>query len=589
VTDLTDITSHEPFWVGEWYVDPDSGRLLRDDVEVKLEPKVMQVLVYLAQHPGKVVGRDNLEAVVWAGMVVGYDALSASIIKLRKALGDDSRHPQYIETVSKKGYRLIVSVRQAAEGEADHQDSSKEQELTAGADLFIIARSPTLNLTRKLVAIGVAFAAVFLLWQFVPQTSDTPGQSTVSTSADSKSLNADVTTKIPSIVVLPFKNLSNDSQQEYFSDGITDDIITDLSKVTTLRVIARQSAYHYKDLNASLDDIARELNVNYIVQGSVQKAGDRIRINVQLTSVEKGVQIWGDRFDSVANNLFDIQDTITQRVIDAMYVTLSKQENKRIATRRANNFEAYDAFLLGQQHLKNRTQEGYDLTIDAYRRTIQLDPQYARAYGALAVALTLGYRQQWTKLSFEEARERALKMANRAVELDQSSPPVYWSLGYVHLFRKEFSEAEAAAKQAIRLSPNYADGYGLLAFISNWRGKAEEAVHFIKKAITLNPYHTFDYPWNLGFAYYTLGEYSEAHQALQQALDKNPSVVYPRLVLAAAYVRLGHKEDAEWEIEQVKIQQPGITLSLLANTLPFEHQNQMNALLEDLRKGGLPE
>jgi adenylate cyclase len=325
------------------------------------------------------------------------------------------------------------------------------------------------------------------------------------------------------------------------------------------------------------------------VEGSVQKAGNRIRINVQLTDVGKGYHIWADRFDSEMADLFDIQDTITQHVIDAMYVTLSTQENKLIATRTTNNFEAYDTFLLAQQYSKDRTKEGYDLTIETYRRAIQLDPEYARAYGALAVALTRGYLVQMTKLSFEEARERALKLANKAIELDQSSPPVYWSLGFVHLFRKEYEEAEAAAKQAIRLSPNYADSYGLLAFISNWRGKAEEAVYYIKKAIALNPYHTFDYPWNLGFAYYTLGKYDEASHALQAALLKNPSVLYPRLFLAACYIRLGHLDDAEWEIEQVKIQHPGTTLSQLANTLPYENQHQLLALLEDLRKGGLPE
>lgn len=589
MTDLIDITSQEPFRVGEWYVDPDSGRLLREGVEVKLEPKVMQVLVCLAQHSDKVVSREALEAVVWAGMVVGYDALSGSIIKLRKALGDDSRHPQYIQTVSKKGYRLIANVSQTGEDEAGSQGDSKRHVHAAGAQTFETPQSGATKFTTKLIAAGIALVAVVMLWYFLALVPDSPSQTTVAANTTDNLLTADATAKAPSVVVLPFKNLSDDPKQEYFSDGITDDIITDLSQVSSLRVIARQSAYHYKNMNINLDDVARDLDVNYIVEGSVQKAGERIRINVQLTSVDKGSHIWADRFDSEATNLFDIQDTITQRVIDAMYVTLSNQENKRIATRTTNNFEAYDTFLLGQQHSKNRTQEGYDLTIDAYRRAIQLDPQYARAYGALAVTLTHGYRQQLTKLSFEEARERALKLAKKAIEIDQSSPPVYWSLGYVHLFRKEYEEAEAAAKQATNLSPNYADGYGLLAFISNWRGKAEDAARYIKKAIALNPYHTFDYPWNLGFAYYTLGRYDEASHALQQALEKNPSVLYPRLFLAASYVRLGQQDDAEWEIEQVKMQQPGPTLSLLTNTLPFENQSQMVAFLDDLRKGGLPE
>jgi len=447
VTDFIDISTQEPFRVGEWYVDPDSGRLLREGVEVKLEPKVMQVLVFLAQHSGKVVSREALEAVVWAGMVVGYDALSGSIIKLRKALGDDSRHPRYIETVSKKGYRLIASVSEVGEDDVDRQGDNAANTHTSGN-----LESATNRITFTLIATSVTLITVLLLWHFLVQAPVNKSQTTATENAVNKPLITGNITKVPSVVVLPFKNLSDDPQQEYFSDGINDDIITDLSQVSSLRVVARQSAYHFKDMNINLDDIARELDVNYIVEGSVQKAGERIRINVQLTNVDKGSHIWADRFDSEVTNLFDIQDMITQRVIEDMYVTLSNQENKRIAIRTTNNFEAYDTFLLGQQHSKNRTQEGYDLTIDAYRRAIQLDPQYARAYGALAVTLTRGYRQQLTKLSFEEARERALKLAKKAIELDQSSPPVYWSLGYVHLFRKEYEEAEAAARQATNLS-----------------------------------------------------------------------------------------------------------------------------------------
>ena len=589
MSELIDFSSQEPFWVGDWYVDPDSGHLYHENEEVKLEPKVMQVLVYLAHHPNKVVSRETLETTIWAGMVVGYDALSSSIIKLRKALGDDSRHPQYIETVSKKGYRLIAEIKHFGDEEAIRQDSHGETSQSVPIQASENSLSPSKKLPLILVTLGVLLTAILTLWYFLTLTPDTARRTTVTSDSISEAKYDESAVKIPSIVVLPFTNLSNDPQQEYFSDGITDDIITDLSQVSSLRVIARQSAYHYKNTKVSLADIAKELGVDYIVEGSVQKAGQRIRINVQLTNVDKGTHIWADRFDSKASNLFEIQDTITRRVIDAMYITLSNKENKRLVTRTTNNFEAYDMFLLGQQYSRNRTQEGYDLTIDTYRHAIQLDPNYARAYGALAVTLTRGYRQQLTKLSFEEARERALKIANKAVELDQSSPPVYWSLGYVHLFRKEYEEAEAAAKKAINLSPNYADGYGLLAFISNWRGKAEEAEKYIKKAINLNPYHTFDYPWNLGFANYTEGKYIEASHALQQALEKNPSVLYPRLFLAACYVRLGHQDDAEWEIEQVKMQQPRPTLTLLENTLPFEHPDQMRAFLEDLRKSGLPE
>lgn len=321
----------------------------------------------------------------------------------------------------------------------------------------------------------------------------------------------------------------------------------------------------------------------------MQKSGHRLRVNVQLTNVEKGIHIWADRFDTDYKNIFDVQDKITQHVIDAMFVTLSKKENDRVTHRATNSFDAYDIFLLGQQANNEQTKEGFELAREYYRRAINVDPNYARVYGALAVALTDGYRHGWTDLSYEEARERALKFAKKAVSLDQSTQQIYWSLGFVHLFRKEFKEAEAAAKKAIELSPNYADGYGLLSFISNWRGKAEDAERYIKKAIKLNPYHTFDYPLNLGLAYYTMGQYAEAIEPLKNAIERNQTANYPRLYLAASYARLGELEKAEWEIEQTSVHRPATTILNLKNTLPYENKELLTSLLNDLRKAGLPE
>jgi tetratricopeptide (TPR) repeat protein len=189
----------------------------------------------------------------------------------------------------------------------------------------------------------------------------------------------------------------------------------------------------------------------------------------------------------------------------------------------------------------------------------------------------------------EEARARALELAQKAVALDPSSPQAYWALGFTYLFRKQLDEAAEAAKQAVVLSPNYADGYGLLAFIKNFQGHAEDAIRFIKKAMDLNPRYTYDYPWNLGRAYYTLGRYPEAVEALQEALERNENALYPRLFLAASYVRLGQQDDAKWEIEQIQILNPDTTLTHLANTFPVKDENEMNAFLEDLRKAGLPE
>lgn len=544
----SDSNAWQPFRVGDWQVNPDSGRLSRDGTEVKLEPRVMAVLIHLAQHPGEVISRETLETEVWAGAVVGYEAVSQSIIKLRKAMQDDSRHPHYIETISKKGYRLIAPVSQ------DPDAAGQKQAF------------PSIGKSRQLLFVGaVVLSIIGITWFMVGPDS--------------------TTSTTPSVVVLPFKNLSDDPRQEYFSDGITDDLTTDLSRLDSIRVVARQSAYYFKQNPAPLADIARQLGVMYIVEGSVRKSGNRIRVNVQLTNTRTGETVWGKRFDTDANDIFRVQDEIAGTVMNAMYVTLSR---RHVDTRGTRSFEAYDAFLLGQQYIKSRSRQGYEQAMNAYRRAIQLDPDYARAYGAMAVTVTRGYRYQWSDLSPVEARERALELAKKAVELNQSTPQIYWSLGYVYLHRREFDAAEAAARKSIALSSNYADGYALLANIANWRGRPEDAVRYIKQATRLNPYHTFQYSSTLGEAYYNLGQYGKAVTALQDALERNENALNPRLYLAAAYVKLERSEEAEWEVKQILINRPEVTRSGLSTVLPYENKQYVELLQKDLRKAGLP-
>jgi adenylate cyclase len=567
--DENDINPHEPFEIGEWQVDPDSGRIRRGDDEIKLEPKVMAVLVYLAQHPGKVLSREDLETTIWAGTIVGYDALSNSIIKLRKALGDDRRDPHYIETVSKKGYRLVANVQ-------PHRASEATVEPGAPAAVAPVGDSHEASRQRLLliaVAVGLAVALVIGFVLLVPHN-------------DLHDLT-DVTSTKPSIVVLPFKNLSDDPKQEYFSDGITDDIITDLSRVGALQVMARQSSYYYKDQDVPMKKIAQDLGVHYILAGSVRKYGENIRINVQLTNAASGRTEWAERFDRTSSNFFGTQDAITGKIVNAMLSKVSDREITRTPARTTNSFKAYDKFLLGQQYTTRRTKQDYERAVEAYKQAIALDPNYARAYGALAVTESFAVRYGWSELSTSEGRARAMELAKKAIELDPDSPQVNWSLGFVHLFRQEYAQADAAARKSVELSPSYADGYGLLAFVSNMRGQSADAVRYIKKAIALNPYHTFDYPWNLGLAYYNLGHYKEAATALEDATQRNDNALWAHLYLAASYVQLGRMDDAEWEIEKVYIQYPDTTLTNFSVALPLQREDQKQAVLADLRKAGL--
>jgi adenylate cyclase len=392
----------------------------------------------------------------------------------------------------------------------------------------------------------------------------------------------------PSVVVLPFSNLSADPQQAYFSDGITNDIITDLSRLQSLRVIARASAFAYKNQTVDVADIGRDLGVRYVVEGSVQKAGGRLRINVHVTDTQTGFDLWGERYDGSVDDLFAVQDEVTRQIVDTLAVQLTPEEQRNLGRAATRSFEAYDLLLQGLEQYRTRTPESHARAKAAYTRAIELDPEFARAYGALAVLLSNAYWRGWTDTPNEDL-ERALSLGRKAVALDDQSPQTYWALGYVHLWRKEYADATREVEHAIALSPNFADGYGLLAYIDNWTGRYEQAATLIQKAMDLNPYYTFDYPWNLGRAYYGLERYAEASQALEKALEKNPNAAQPRLFLASSYLRLGRRDDAEWEVEQVVMADSGLTLSQLANTLPFEDPSDLDHLLDDLRQIGLPE
>lgn len=554
------------FWIGEWQVNPTTGRISREGSEVKLEPKVMSVLVFLAQRQGEVISREELEDKLWPNVIVSYDALSTTMIKLRKSLGDDSRNPKFIETISKKGYRCVAQVSTGSTEKQTTDVTSKSARNQVNERKFVLKPKARLGIFIFFVGLLAVFAYKYY-------------------SGNVTSLN----NSQPSIVVLPFVNLNQDPEQEYFSDGITEDLITDLSQLSSLTVMSRTSAYSYKNKDINIKDVVDELAVRYVIEGSVRKVGDQVRITAKLIDSKTNQTLWAERFDRDYQQIFAVQDEVIQKIVSALAIKTTIAEKQRLKHSDTNNIAAYDMFQRGQSYFRQRSKESYELAIDVYRKAIEYDPEYARAYGAMAVILTVQSRRGWTPLSKQESLNRALELAQKAVALDRASAQAYWSLGFVHLFRKEYQDATASVEQAIKISPNYADAYGLLAFINNYRGNGKQAEKYIKKAIKLNPHHTFDYPYNLGFAYYNQARYDNAIPYLKQALVRNEQALLPRIVLAACYVRLEQLEDAQWEIEQLMIHYPDITRSVIVNDLAYEDDSRLEKLLDDLGKAGLPE
>lgn len=392
----------------------------------------------------------------------------------------------------------------------------------------------------------------------------------------------------PSIAVLPFVNLSGDPEQDHLSDGLSASILADLSKLRDLTVIARSSSFTLKGTTMNVQEIGEDLGAQYILEGGLQRSGERLRITTQLLDAGKGRQLWAEQFDRGLSDIFALQDEITREIISALKIQLTNVEQEHLARSVPASFEAYDLFLKGQQVSVNFSEESTAQAVELYREAIRLDPEYAHAYGALSVARIRQFLQGSTDTP-ARMKDRALELANKAATLDPDSHQIQWSLGYIHLYRKEFKEALVAAERAVSFSPNYADGYALLALVKNNLGQAEEVIPLIEKAKRLNPHYTWDYIYQLGRAYYAMGEYEKAVSHLLQAIERNESAGYPRLFLAASYVNLGQIDDAEWEITQMQMTHPEFTYSHLQKTMPIGNKQLFDRLFTDLHKAGLTE
>jgi len=564
------------FYLGDWWVSPREGRITRGEEVVRLEPKVMDVLVYLASRPGEVVTREELELHVWHGAVVGYDAVTGTVIKLRRALQDRSRERRLILTIPKRGYQLIAPVTVPGESDRGDRYSGAAREDSARQKVPR-ARSRIPRITGVAVVASVSVVVLALLLGVVSSFLPQPAPQKTTAKAER-----------PSIVVLPFENLGDDPRQERLADGMTEDLITDLARSSDLLVVESDSSSAYQEREDSAQKVAEDLDVSFVFQGSIRPVGDVVRINARLIEARTGVTTWAERYDRTKKELFAIQDEMARGVIEALGVRLTNEEQERLARRATSDLEAYAQFREGQAISKVQTEEAQKRAAEAYRRAIEIDPTYGRAYSALAYTWAHAFRRGWTDAPME-ALDRALELAKNGVALDDSIPQTHWALGYVYLFRKEYEKAEEAAEQAITIAPNYADGYGLLALISNNLGKPERALEFVAKGMRLNPYYTWDYPYNAGRAYYTLGDYPNAIQQLEDAQERNPNATPIKVFLAASYVGAGRQEDAEWLAQELQMLSGAETLSHIEKTAPMANPAHKRLLLDHLREAGLPQ
>ena len=389
----------------------------------------------------------------------------------------------------------------------------------------------------------------------------------------------------PSIAILPFQNLSGDPEQDYFSDGLTEDLITDLSKISGLFVISRNSSFAYKGKTIKIAEVGREFGVQYILEGSVRKAGDRVRITAQLIDTTTEGHLWAHRYDRELKDIFKLQDDVTQKIIAALTVKLTEDEQKRLLHRYTDSMDAYDLYLKGLEYLNRVTKESNIQARQVLNKAIDLDPDFAAAYALLGWVHSREWTQGWSP--GPQPLDRAFELAQKAIALDESLPAGYTILGEIYLHKKQHARAIAAQEKAIALSPNDAEGIASLAGILTWAGRPQETVALIKKAMRLNPMYPTEYLWNLGHAYYLMGRYEEAIEVLGRARDRNPDYIPVQAYLAASYIELGREEDARTPAAEFKRLSPRIPLTEWRHRLPYKDQMITERLFVNLRKAGI--
>ena len=551
------------FNVGDWTIEPAANRMFRAGQEIRLEPKVMRVLAYLVEHHGEVVSRHDLEANVWTGMIVTDDAVTNTVLKLRRALGDDARNPRYIETIAKAGYRLVA--------ETGFPETKTEPALVEPAS-DLVGRSQRLWFKTLIAGLGVLLGGSILWWATVP-TNAPPSA-------------ADDPSEIkPVIAVLPFANLSSDPEQEYFANGVTEDLITDLSKLAGLRVVARDSAFAYKDSGETAVEIGSQLHARFLLTGSVQRAAEQLRINIRLIDTKDGSNRWAERYERKTTDIFRLQDEITNNVVSVLQLELSSGDRQRLIKDYATNIEAYDLFLRGLDHFGRRSGESSELAKEFFEAAIAIAPNFARAYASLALAHTRAVFDG-RGISPKESLAIAESLARKAHQLDDKLPQVHFVSAEVAMYRGDYVAALDHVSRAIELKPSYADGYALSGWILHWAGRPAEGLHAIDKAMELNPRVPGVYFLVKGALHYEREQIAEATRLLEKAVEKNPNYNLVRVFLAAAYVASGNLDDASWQVEEILSLNPEFTLTYLQDVAPIRDPNYKDRFLRDLQRAG---
>jgi TolB-like protein len=515
-------------------LDTELRELRRGSKAVAVEPQVFDLLVHLVQNRDRVVSKDDLIASVWGGRIVSDSTLTSRINAARKALGDSGEEQKLIRTVARKGLRFVGAVHTQPDGaEPAHAAVRPADEM----------REP--------------------LRQALPLPDR------------------------PAIAVLPFTNMTGDPGQEYFSDGISEDIITALSKLRWFFVIARNSSFIYKDKPVHMKQIAEELGVGYVVEGSVRRGGDRVRITAQLNDAATGSHIWAERYDRGLADVFAVQDEITEAIVAAIEPQLYAAESFRARRKPPDSMDAWDLVMRALSHYWRVTRQDNLVAQALLEKAISIDPNYGQALGVLATSHTFSAHMGWTEI--EAVAPVAERAALAAILADGDDPWAHVALGSVYLFARRLEDSVAEFELALRLNPNFSLAQGYYGLALAYCGRGEEANEAARRALRLSPRDPFSavYTGIASYAQLIARDYEEAMRLARQAIRQRGDFVGGHRVLTAAAGMAGQGEVAAAALQELRRAQPNISLAWIADHMPIKHDVEREHYLEGFRRAGL--
>ena len=497
-------------------------------------------------------------------------------VKTKLELGYTSIGAQQVKNIAEPV--LAYKVQLDSDGTAIPSASQKQSAPSPDNERGPSRRRP---LAALVVVVGLVVAAgVLTLWDFSPPPSPPSGTESV------EERPALPLPDKPSIAVLPFTNMSGDPEQEYFSDGMTETLITDLSKLSGLFVIARHSTFFYKGKTVKIEQTGRELGVRYVLEGSVQRAGARVRINTQLIEATTGGHVWAERYDRKLEDIFALQDELVQGIVTMLRVEVQEAELARVKRVPTANLTAYDAYLRGREYFVRLTPAANAQARLLLERAIALDPAYADAYVLLGFTYWMELVHQWSQ--DPQTLERAVELARQALVLDDSLSQAHHIMGYGYLWRDhQHARAIAALERAIELDPNNDAVYANLADMLSWAGRPAEGLEKVEQAMRLNPHYPAYYLHNLSNVYLLMDRYEEAVAAEQRLLSRNPDYMYAYVNLAYAYSQLGRDEEARAAAAEVLRLNPHFSLEVARQSVPLKDKAKFEQIIAGLRKAGL--